>query len=76
MRSFSFSLLESSLAAPFSINPLSSLTCPLEEKRLQIVIELYPFPLHIFIKKKQKTPVNELEIARKRLKELKNEGEN
>ena len=32
--------------------------------------------LHIFIKKKQKTPVNELEIARKRLKELKNEGEN
>ncbi len=26
--------------------------------------------LHIFIKKKQKTPVGELEIARKRLKEL------
>ena len=26
--------------------------------------------LHIFIKKKQKTPINELEIARKRLKEL------
>lgn len=27
--------------------------------------------LHIFIKKKQKTPVGELEIARRRLKELK-----
>jgi phage-related protein len=27
--------------------------------------------LHIFIKKKQKTPLNELEIARKRLKEIK-----
>lgn len=27
--------------------------------------------LHIFIKKKQKTPIGELEIARKRLKEVK-----
>ena len=27
--------------------------------------------LHIFIKKKQKTPINELEIARKRLNEIK-----
>lgn len=27
--------------------------------------------LHIFIKKQQKTPANELEIARKRLKEIK-----
>ena len=27
--------------------------------------------LHVFIKKKQKTPANELEIARKRLKEIK-----
>ena len=27
--------------------------------------------LHVFIKKKQKTPVEELEIARKRLKEIK-----
>ena len=27
--------------------------------------------LHIFIKKQQKTPANELEVARKRLKELK-----
>lgn len=32
--------------------------------------------LHIFIKKQQKTPVNELEIARKRLRELNNKGEN
>ncbi|MFA5932819.1 MAG: type II toxin-antitoxin system RelE/ParE family toxin [Microgenomates group bacterium] len=31
--------------------------------------------LHIFIKKQQKTPVNELEIARKRLRELNNKGE-
>lgn len=30
--------------------------------------------LHIFIKKQQKTPENELEIARKRLKELKEKG--
>lgn len=27
--------------------------------------------LHVFVKKQQKTPANELEIARKRLKELK-----
>jgi len=27
--------------------------------------------LHIFIKKKQKTPIGELEVARKRLKEIK-----
>ena len=27
--------------------------------------------LHVFIKKKQKTPINELEVARKRLNEIK-----
>ena len=32
--------------------------------------------LHIFIKKKQKTPIGELEIARKRLKEIKAEEKN
>lgn len=32
--------------------------------------------LHAFIKKKQKTPVSELETARKRLIELKNKGVN
>ena len=30
--------------------------------------------LHVFIKKRQKTPTGELELARKRLKELKEEG--
>jgi len=32
--------------------------------------------LHVFIKKKQKIPANELDIARKRLIELKNKGAN
>lgn len=34
------------------------------------------FLLHIFIKKKQKTPINELETARKRLKEIRIKGGN
>ena len=32
--------------------------------------------LHVFVKKQQKTPVRELEIARERLKELKAKEEN
>lgn len=32
--------------------------------------------LHIFIKKKQKTPISELEIARERLKQIKTEEAN